>query len=223
VLEMVQGLVKEFESIHPKRKYKSDFQEFIRESKMEDFFKASGETIFVSTIHKAKGKEFDNVFLLLEDFKVSSDEAKRQLYVALTRAKKSISIHTNVACFDHLTKAEINIIEVKQNQIPPQQITRLCGHKDLYLSYFLRVQHRFENLKSGDKLILNAEGLANIHNHLILKFSKQFISEIENYKSMGYVPLEAKAHFIAFWKNAEMKVETKIVLPEIVFERMEEP
>jgi len=223
VLEMVQGLVKEFESIHPKRKYKSDFQEFIRESKMEDFFKASGETIFVSTIHKAKGKEFDNVFILLEDFKVSSDEAKRQLYVALTRAKKSISIHTNVASLDHLTKAEINTIEVKENQIPPQQITRLCGHGDLYLSYFAFVQHRFENLKSGDKLIINAEGLANIHNQLILKFSKKFKLEIEDYKGMGYVPLEAKAHFIAFWKNAEMKIETKIVLPEIVFERMEEP
>lgn len=190
---------------------------------MEDFFKASGETIFVSTIHKAKGKEFDNVFLLLEDFKVSSDEAKRQLYVALTRAQKSISIHTNQSSLDHLTKAEINTIEVKQNQIPPQQITRLCGHKDLNLGYFPFVNHRFENLKSGDKLIINAEGLANIHNQLILKFSKQFISEIENYKSMVYVPLEAKAHFIAFWKNAEMEVETKIVLPEIVFERMEEP
>jgi ATP-dependent DNA helicase RecQ len=68
---------------------------FIRESKLEDFFNDNGETIFVSTIHKAKGKEFDNVFLMLENFNPATDEAKRQLYVAMTRAKKNLTVHLN--------------------------------------------------------------------------------------------------------------------------------
>jgi ATP-dependent DNA helicase RecQ len=219
MLEMVLGLIKEFESIHTKRKYKTDFQEFVRESKMEDFLKASGETIFVSTIHKAKGKEFDNVFLLLEDFNSNSDEAKRQLYVALTRAKKHISIHTNMSCFDRPSEVRINRIEVEASQSPPSQIAKLCGYKEVNLGYFPYVYHRIENLKSGDKLIINGEGLADIRNQLILKFSKNFSLEMDRYKKLGYVPVEAKVHFVAFWKNVETGIETKIVLPEIVLER----
>ena len=36
------------------------------------------ETIFVSTILKAKGREFDNVFLILDLFDPGTNEAKRQ-------------------------------------------------------------------------------------------------------------------------------------------------
>jgi len=66
---------------------------FIRESKLEDFLGDDGETIFVSTIHKAKGKEFENVFIMLENCDLSSDEKKRPLYVAMTRAKQNLFIH----------------------------------------------------------------------------------------------------------------------------------
>ena len=78
------GLIRDFETINPKRRYKSDLELFIRESKLNDFFGESGETIFVSTIHKVKGKEFDHVFLMLNNFNLSSDERTRQLYVAMT-------------------------------------------------------------------------------------------------------------------------------------------
>jgi len=66
---------------------------FLRESKLEDFPGAVVETIIVSTIHKAKGKEFDNVYLMLPNFKPQEDKAKRQLYVAMTRAKSNLTIH----------------------------------------------------------------------------------------------------------------------------------
>src|SRR5690606_30208902 len=78
-LEICLAIIKDFESTNPKRKYLSDFDVFVRESKLEDFYNDSGETIFVSTIHKAKGKEFDNVFLLLQDVTYVTDEVKRQL------------------------------------------------------------------------------------------------------------------------------------------------
>src|SRR5690606_34877435 len=88
-LELCKNLIKDFETTNPKRKYKSDLEVFIRESKLEDFFREDGETVFVSTIHKAKGKEFDHVFLMLENFNLATDEAKRQVYVAMTRAKQN--------------------------------------------------------------------------------------------------------------------------------------
>ena len=45
------NIIKDFETINPYKKYKSDLEVFIRESKLEDFFNENGETIFVSTIH----------------------------------------------------------------------------------------------------------------------------------------------------------------------------
>ena len=44
-----------------------------------------------NAIHKAKEREFDNVFLLLDKFNPGTDEAKRQLYVAMTRAKRNLN------------------------------------------------------------------------------------------------------------------------------------
>ena len=54
----------DFETTH-KSYYRSDLREFALESNIEDFIAAEGNTVFVSTIHKAKGREFDNVYLLL--------------------------------------------------------------------------------------------------------------------------------------------------------------
>ncbi len=44
--------------------YRSDLHEFIIESNIEDFIAADDKSVFVSTIHKAKGREFDTVYLL---------------------------------------------------------------------------------------------------------------------------------------------------------------
>tara|TARA_R110002049_G_scaffold268752_1_gene445507 strand:- start:35877 stop:36491 length:615 start_codon:yes stop_codon:yes gene_type:complete len=110
-LDVINNLLKDFEETNPKRKYKSDLEVFIRESKIEDFFNENGETIFVSTIHKAKGKEFDNVFILLENFDFSTDEVKRQLYVAMTRAKKNLTLHLNSNFLDNLTAQNLERID----------------------------------------------------------------------------------------------------------------
>ena len=80
---------------------------YIDESKYEDFVKLDKQTIVVSTIHKAKGREFDYVYLLLNGLEFTS-ESKRKLYVGMTRAKRGLTIHYNRANFDfysnHLNK-----------------------------------------------------------------------------------------------------------------------
>lgn len=54
--------------------------------KQEDM---SNYDFVVSTIHSAKGLEFDNVVLLYDESRKNSEEDKRMYYVALTRAKQS--------------------------------------------------------------------------------------------------------------------------------------
>jgi ATP-dependent DNA helicase RecQ len=61
-------LIVDFEETNSKIKYKSDFKQFVRESKLEDLISIQKGLILVSTIHQTKGKEFDNDFLALSTF-----------------------------------------------------------------------------------------------------------------------------------------------------------
>ncbi|MCX2680039.1 RecQ family ATP-dependent DNA helicase [Galbibacter sp. EGI 63066] len=220
-LEVCNNIIKDFEAINPKRKYKSDLEVFIRESKLEDFFNENGETIFVSTIHKAKGKEFDNVFLMLENFNPTTDEAKRQLYVAMTRAKQNLTVHLNATFLDNLS-AE-NIERVKDNKIylPPKELAIHLTHKDVQLGYFEFVQHRIRSMMSGSPLIIKEDGCANSNGDLVLKFSKKFLEIMEMQKRNRYELKSAKTNFIVYWLNEETEEEVKIILPELYFEKQQ--
>ena len=217
--DICNNLIKDFEATNTKRKYKSDFEVFIRESLLEDFISTNGETIFVSTIHKAKGKEFDNVILLLENFDARTDEKKRQLYVAMTRAKQNLTIHLNGNYLDYLKTEGLERIENNNNFNPPSDLVLHLSHKDLYLGYFEFVQHRINGLTSGDSIFICDEGCKNSKGELILKFSKSFLDKLSDIKQNGFQLKEAKVNFKVHWTNDEQKFEVKIVLPELHFER----
>ncbi len=218
-LEILGNIIKEFEASNPKRKYKSDLEVFIRESKLEDFYSENGETIFVSTIHKAKGREFDNVFLMLENFNATTDEAKRQLYVAMTRAKRNLTIHLNSNFLDNITAD--NLVQIEDNEIhsQPNELAMHLNLKDVWLDYFENRQHLIVQLTSGDELALNEDECLNSSGNSILKFSKSFIGQIESMKTKNYELKSAKVNFIVYWKKEDTGQEIKIILPELLFER----
>jgi len=221
-LELCVNLIKEFEATNPKRKYKSDLVEFIRESKMEDFSKSSSETIFVSTIHKAKGKEFDNVFLILENFHPTTDETRRQLYVAMTRAKQNLTIHLNSDFLNNLTAENLKRVDDSEIYPPPKELAMQLSHEDVHLGYFEFVQHRINRLLSGESLRIKEEGCANLKDELVLKFSKKFLELLKTNVERGYNLKSAKVNFIVYWQNAESEKEVKIILPELLFEKQQE-
>jgi len=95
-LPLLKRLIDDFAAVNPVKKFRSDLIEFVKESKLEDFQNADNTAIMVSTIHKAKGKEFDNVWLLLENFSLQKAEARRALYVAVTRARTGWSFTTTM-------------------------------------------------------------------------------------------------------------------------------
>ena len=93
------------------------------------------EKIFVSTVHKAKGLEFENVvvfgcvdgvypFFASKDDPVACQEDARKLYVAMTRAKKRLCLLTfekrkgisrwgNPYCFDVSVSPYLNCVLTK--------------------------------------------------------------------------------------------------------------
>lgn len=219
-LEICINIIKDFEDINPKKKYKSDLEVFIRESKLEDFLNNSRETIFVSTIHKAKGKEFDNVFIMLENFNPSTDEAKRHLYVAMTRAKKNLTVHLNSNFLNDISAENIEHVEDKNIYMPPNELAIHLTYKDVWLDYFIRKQYLVSQFICGDVLSANCDECLNSKGQSVLKFSMQFANQIKSMKQRNYELKSAKVNFIVYWLKDGADQEVKIILPELYFEKI---
>lgn len=218
-LESCLNLIKDFEATNPKYKYKSDLEIFIRESVLEDFVGENMETIFVSTIHKAKGREFDNVFLMLDSFDPGTNEAKRQLYVAMTRAKNNLTLYDNGNYLNSIKVEDMQVIADSQTYLPPQELVMQLSHRDVQLDFFLYCRLLVKDLNSGEFLGVDGQGCYNAKGQAVLKFSHRFSKQIESMRQKNYVPKTAKIRFIVYWQKENTEVEVRIVLPEIYFEK----
>ncbi|HUC82893.1 MAG TPA: RecQ family ATP-dependent DNA helicase [Flavisolibacter sp.] len=217
-LEWCRIIIKEFELSNPARKYKSDWKAYLSESKFEDFIQINGETIYVSTIHKAKGKEFDNVFILLTNFDADADECKRQLYVAMTRAKTNLFIHYTQHFLSTLVANQLTYTKDTALYEPSPFISCLLTHRNVQLGYFEYVQHKMNGLVSGTTLHITPEGLAT-ERGLILKFSNDFAQRLNEFTQKGYHLSHAEANFLVYWLNSKTNKEVKIVLPKLTFRK----
>jgi len=220
--EICQNIIKDFEVTNPKNKYKSDLEIFIRESKLEEFYGENMDTIFVSTIHKAKGREFDNVYIILDQFDIREDQAKRLLYVGMTRAKRNLTIHCNRNYFDSIKTENFEIVNDDKVYSPPKQLAMQLGYKDVWLDFFLSSQPAIAQLSSGDELSVYEDRCLNSRGQTVLRFSKHFMGKIDDMMQKNYVPKKAKIRFIVYWRREDSEYEIRIILPELYFEKLEE-
>jgi ATP-dependent DNA helicase RecQ len=216
-LEIAKNIIKDFEKI-TQEKYRTDFEIFIKESKLEDFLeKNSGNTIYVSTMHKAKGSEFDNIFIMLNNF-YDKDDEKRLLYVAMTRARNSLHVH----CNDSFPLRYLQNVKIVQDNLDHSEkikrITMFLTHKRtkehggyINLKYFKDPNKKKEIEKLNGNDILQQRDL--------FIFSEEFRGKIEELKSKGYHIKEIKINLIIYWKDKETAEEIKIILPSVMFER----
>jgi len=218
--ELANAVVQAFEQVSFVKKYKSDWNAFLLESKIEDFIAIDSEIIYVSTIHKAKGKEFDNLYLLLRNFVPATDLHKRLFYVAITRAKTNLSIHY---CGNYLKEFIIDAVNYENNNNiypDPQQIVLYLRHKDVQLWYFENVQHKIKNLFGGSPLTVLGEGLGNTQGEIVLKYSQKFREQVLTaYIDKGFSVIAAKVDFVVYWKNDKSDKETRILLPQLWLKR----
>ncbi len=217
--ELAQYIIKRFAATNPARKYKSDWKTYLTESSMEDFVHADTETIYVSTIHKAKGKEFDNVFIVLNNFKTDTDERKRDLYVAVTRAKTNLSIHYNGNFLSGLLTDNLLYSYNNNTYDTPGELTIQLTHKDVQLGYFEYVQHRIKDLYSGQKLTLQEDGLCNNKGEKILKYAQKFRDTLSDLQQQGFLPRAAVVNYMVYWKKPDAEEELLIALPDLLFSR----
>ncbi|GHU70395.1 hypothetical protein FACS189413_10690 [Bacteroidia bacterium] len=216
-LKECQKLLQDFEDTNNKIKYKSDFEQFIRESKLEDFQSVNDDTILVSTIHKAKGREFDTVFLAYNQSNTLNEDDLRAVYVAITRAKKNLFIHYSGNCFDDIRIESTKIIIDNYHYDKSDEIVYQLSHKGVYLNYFTFVQEKIEKIRAGVNLEINEVGCC-YEGKQILKFSNEFAKEITKRNEQNYMPSVAEVRAVVYWKNKEDR-EVKIILPDIYLKK----
>ena len=58
---------------------------------------------------------------------------------------------------------------------------------------------------------------------LVVKFSKSYKEFMQKMLTSGYALSDANVNFVVWWKDETTGVETRIVLPRVVFARVEIP
>lgn len=213
-LYLVNTIISIFEDNY-KDKYLSDFQVFMAESSLEDFFRSDNASVTVSTIHKAKGREFDNVFMYLNNLNVSTDEDKRRLYVGFTRAKNHLYIHYKGAFLDSFDNIATNYqIDNTEYQKPEQLIVALT-HKDIHLNFFKPLKSEILKLLSGTSLDVSSKDFLHYQGNAVLNYSRQFTEKLAEYQQLGYKPISAKIRFVLYWYCESDQQEYAIILPMI--------
>ncbi|XPV70191.1 MAG: RecQ family ATP-dependent DNA helicase [Halarcobacter sp.] len=109
------------------------FEEYLKEITFEEF-EYTKANVVVSTMHKAKGKEFDSVYIGVDDDFIKNDYDKRLLYVAITRAKKNLNIHTKSHLFDSMLPYCSNVFEYSKQEEHLNRIVFIMGLGDIVLS-----------------------------------------------------------------------------------------
>lgn len=204
-----------------KVKYFSDLKEFVYESSVEDFCDMSGADVVVSTIHKAKGREFDDVYMLVSDGYCKDDHLMRRYYVGITRAKKRLFIHTNGRCFNGLDGAGYYCDD---NQYPmPEEIVLQLSHRDVHLDYFKDLKQDILMLRAGDQLLYKDYYLYETkEGKPVAKLSQKMQSRLLELNEKGYNVELASVRFVVAWKAKDApkdEVESAVLLADLFLRR----
>jgi ATP-dependent DNA helicase RecQ len=183
--------------------YHSDLREFIFESNIEDFIAADDQSVFVSTIHKAKGREFDTVYLLSPVPGSRDINDMRAYYVGLTRAKRNLYLVTN----------------------PPVQylsISIALNMRDVWLDFFKGCKDIVLRLRSGDNLQYKDGYLLNEQSINIIALSASGKDKLKAWTDKGYEVTSAKVNYILAWRPQDSETEYAVCLANVVLSKITE-
>lgn len=202
------------------KKYRSDFEMFLHESRIEDFIQGANGKVLVSTIHKAKGREFDEVVMLLNGVSAVTEEDRRKLYVGMTRARKELYLYYNDEKFESLLRPETISRADDRIYEKPKEIMMQLSHRDVDLGFFKDKKDIVRRIIPGAELKIKSGGLVSLFEGkevLVVRFSKKCMETIEKNVRQGYRMDRAYVRFIVAWIDKKDGREYPIILPDIYF------
>lgn len=201
-LNIMKHFFEDFESTH-NQYYRSDLNEYVFESNIEDFIAADDKTIFVSTIHKAKGREFDNVYLLSLIPDERDVDEMRSYYVGLTRAKQNLYLVPN----------------------PPTQFSSISialDMHDVWLDYFKNRKRMVLSLRSGEPLQYKEGYLYNNKGQNIAALSASGKEKLKVWTDKGYEVTGANVSYIVAWKPQDSDLEYAVCLANVTLSKSDD-
>ncbi len=200
-LSIMQHFFTDFEVTH-KTYYYSDLSEFIFESNIEDFIAADSHSVFVSTIHKAKGREFDTVYLLSPIPSGRDINDLRAYYVGLTRAKRNLFLVTK----------------------PPIQYSSIAialNMHDVWLDFFKARKDFVLRLRSGDYLRYDNGFLLDGQDSYIAALSSSGKDKLKEWTNKGYEVRYAIVSYTLSWQPIDTETEYAVCLANIILSKKE--
>ena len=221
ILQTCIDILNCFEKANP-QKYKSDFIEYINEINYEDFYNGKNDTVTVSTIHKAKGREYDNVYMMLDNCSIETEEEKRVLYVGCTRAKKNLFILYNNDTLDQFLDVATEFIVDNKMYNKPDKMLLHMSFRDIYLDSFINNQDVIKEIRCGNRLEINGNKIYVEHEGkkaYIGNISERGMTNIKKAIGQSGASITAKARFVVYWKKKDTEKEYLVVLPTIMISR----
>ena len=199
-LDVLKRFFADFEATH-NAFYRSDIREFALESSVDDFIAAEENTIFVSTIHKAKGREFDTVHLLLGGIQEMDADMLRAVYVGITRARHNLFVYNDTSFLAS----------------QPSMVLSL-SMRDVWLDYFRDKKKMVLGLRSGDKMSYRNGYLLSEKGEYITRLSVAMRDQLKNYEEKGYRVTDAVVSYILAWRPREEPQEVAVCLANLILE-----
>ncbi len=222
-LEACRNLWRDFEAVCPQR-FRSDLEEFILESSLEDFYESGRQAVFVSTIHKAKGREFDRVLLLLKNLRSPDEEEMRRIYVGMTRARRELYIHCGMDLFPFPLLPGVETETDSSLWDRPADVTLQLTHRDVVLSFYMDKKNKISRLWAGMPLGISLPYLTadlNGRTLKVAKCSKACLEKIAALREKGYRLQSASIRFIVAWREKQEIEECWVILPDLSMSREE--
>ncbi len=210
------------------QRYVTDLEEFLNDCQYSDFVRSESSTaVSVMTIHKAKGREFDCVFMLLTgSARTMTDAERRKLYVGFTRARFCLSIHTNTEIFHpYRALSEVTYVLDQTKHEAAREIVLELGLDDVVLDAMRGRRAEIGALRSGMPLSVDREGATygcpRRNRVCTSQPSRRLREALAEYAKAGYRPKQAEVAFVVHWHpvGTQASVEHLVVLPRITLAR----
>jgi|APTNR8051073442_1049403.scaffolds.fasta_scaffold03264_5 ATP-dependent DNA helicase RecQ len=217
-------VIRLFEERVPVHRNITEWNAFTREIRLSHAVRPEQGVVFVSTMHKAKGKEFDHVYLHLDRFHLRDATDLRLFYVACTRAKNKLGIHTNTS---ELTLLNLPFTEARTDERTwplTDTIECLVSLGDVYLDAQKEKQELIRTVKTGDALVTDetqfpkniAPGLATPDGRNLIIYSTTFQREVlGRWNGMGYSVADGSIAYLVNWYCEKDGRTYEVALPKI--------
>ena len=183
--------------------YVSQWLAYLDEIKLEEF-EEYHKTVTVSTIHKSKGMEFENVIVLVNQTP-KEDRDIRLYYVGMTRAKNELTILRHGINPLNKNGYAQYIFDDKEYFQNEKLVTLIMGLGDIQLGFH---NNNSNVVLAGENISFEMRGKSKtfcmIYKNRVIGFlSKSFHKKVQAYLNKNFYFYKVSVEFVVQWYNKE--------------------